>query len=516
MDDTGDQGGSPARCYSQRAALIIVAGLAVVEAVVVLAIVTRTVEFNSAALAGSGYFYVSTVRLAPVLRVLAVAPPVLLLAWVATRTIDRWEGPTVAAVTVCSVLGQVRLQGVNSASLQFVDSEANPFFELARHKSFSNILRHYVRDANSLSMHARSNMPGKTLLYSVLQTISTNPRVLGYVVIALSGAGALLVYLVCRRIFPGRRTALYAIILYVFLPSRLFFVPTSLNTVTPVFILAVVWIFLCWCDHPRRGLLVLLGVTVYLTLLFEPTPLIMLLALVPLTLRASRSKHLAATNLIELVILPALTLLAVHLLFVWLFGFNLFTAFLHVWNDAHRVNRELKRPYAGWLLPNLRELLINSGIGISLLALLRFASIGTTEDGRRSRGVLGAGDALALGVVPTVVLLDLLGVNRGEVTRLWIFVGVLLCILAADQCARLPLWVFLVLLTGTMLQTALEVSTISFAVFFGPTIMTHNEPFVDVTLVAALTAIGAYGVTAIRGHRAATHLITGIENQSER
>jgi hypothetical protein len=60
---------------------------------------------------------------------------------------------------------------------------------------------------------------------------------------------------------------------------------------------------------------------------------------------------------------------------------------------------------------------------------------------------------------------DLLGINRGEVTRLWIFLACFFQIPAAYACARLNSRVALALVLGTtLLQTALGTAMIGFIV----------------------------------------------------
>jgi hypothetical protein len=60
---------------------------------------------------------------------------------------------------------------------------------------------------------------------------------------------------------------------------------------------------------------------------------------------------------------------------------------------------------------------------------------------------------------------DLIGVNRGEVIRLWIFLGCLFQIPAAYVCARLDSRAAAVLVLGTtLLQDALGSSMVGFIV----------------------------------------------------
>ena len=57
------------------------------------------------------------------------------------------------------------------------------------------------------------------------------------------------------------------------IPSKNFFFPI-LNTVTPVFILACLYLFLLYIDRKKAVFLWLLGGALYFLVLFEPTPLV--------------------------------------------------------------------------------------------------------------------------------------------------------------------------------------------------------------------------------------------------
>ena len=72
---------------------------------------------------------------------------------------------------------------------------------------------------------------------------------------------------------------------------------------------------------------------------------------------------------------------------------------------------------------------------------------------------------LCLSLLATVAVVDLIGVNRGEVIRLWIFLSCLFQIPAAYACARLDSRAAVaILLATTILQVALGTSMAGFIV----------------------------------------------------
>ena len=79
-------------------------------------------------------------------------------------------------------------------------------------------------------------MPGKLLLIDALQQVSARADVLPWLVIGISNLGAILLTCFVRDLFDDSRPALYAALLYLFLPARTFFLPL-MNTVTPLVIL---------------------------------------------------------------------------------------------------------------------------------------------------------------------------------------------------------------------------------------------------------------------------------------
>ena len=71
--------------------------------------------------------------------------------------------------------------------------------------------------------------------------------------------------------------------------------------------------------------------------------------------------------------------------------------------------------------------------------------------------------ALSLGLGGVLLAIDLSGVNRGEVTRLWIFLACFFQIPAAYVCVRLQSRTAVMLILGTtLLQDVLATSMIAF------------------------------------------------------
>jgi hypothetical protein len=68
-----------------------------------------------------------------------------------------------------------------------------------------------------------------------------------------------------------------------------------------------------------------------------------------------------------------------------------------------------------------------------------------------------------LGLAAVVAVTDLIGINRGEVVRLWIFLACLAQIPAAYVCARLESrWAIVLVVAATLLHDALGTDMIGF------------------------------------------------------
>ena len=101
-------------------------------------------------------------------------------------------------------------------------------------------------------LHAHSNMPGKLMLLYALQLISHDPVTLSLLMVIVSNLGGLLLYVFVRDLFGDRRVALYALVLYLFVPAKLFFFPL-MNPVTPVVAFGCLVLFQRWLQRTSAG-----------------------------------------------------------------------------------------------------------------------------------------------------------------------------------------------------------------------------------------------------------------------
>jgi hypothetical protein len=269
-------------------------------------------------------------------------------------------------------------------------------------------------------------------------------------------------YQLVRRLFDDRTVALYAAILYLFVPAKLFFFPL-MNTVTPVIALGLACVVVEWLRTARVQWAAAVGVMLYVIVFFEPLPLVLGLLFAALALRAVHRGDLTWGELLwqTAVALSAFAIAAAVLYQAW--GFDTASAFRSVRAHALEFNVIERRPYDIWVRANLVEFLVGMGAAQAVLIAGAIA-LGIRGGGRGLDRLVQPAPLVALSLVAVVLATDLTGVNRGEVIRLWIFLACFLQIPAAVVCARAGRWALAVVLVTTLLLSALGTANIGFVV----------------------------------------------------
>jgi hypothetical protein len=147
-----------------------------------------------------------------------------------------------------------------------------------------------------------------------------------------------------------------------------------------------------------------------------------------------------------------------------LVGFDLARAFAQIGGDAVRFNMDAGRPYSIWIWQNLREFLFGMGVCQAVVfcaALVDGLRGPATWREKATRPIT----VLCLGVAAVLLATDVIGVNRGEVIRLWIFLACFCQIPTAYVCARLGTRAALMLVMAlTIVQATLGTAMIGFVV----------------------------------------------------
>ena len=411
------------------------------------------------------YRYVQPLSIKPFLVALGVSLPVLALLRVRAPRSAAGEWLLVLTWIAVATAVQAALRSLTLFSLEsiFTSPGANSFYTVTLQQPLSAVLSSFVQAREGMPLHAQSNMPGKLVLMYGLELFTVSPAVLPWIVVILSNLGALLMYRFVRRLFEDHTTALSSAVLYLFVPAKLFFFPL-MNTITPVIVLALACLIVEWLKTPRLGWAVAVGVMLYVLVFFEPLPLVLGLLFGALALRAVSLGELSWSQLAAHTVaaLAAFVVCAAVVHQVW--GFDLVSAFRAVRAHALDFNAIERRPYDIWVRANLIEFFF--GIGACQTVLIAGAlALGLRGPGTLRERVTRPVTLLTLAVLAAVAAIDLIGINRGEVIRLWIFLACFLQVPAAWVCAQIrrPQAIALVVVT-TLLLSALGTANIGFVV----------------------------------------------------
>lgn len=414
------------------------------------------------------YPYFKTIKEIPTWILIAIITLLGLTIFIGKKLIFSYEKIALVLCFLSALLLQNLIHRAYPLALgSIVQSDtANSFYSTAMHYSPAEILSQYIQLAPSFPLHAKTNMPGKILLYQFLELLTASPQMLAYLVIGLSTIGGLLMYGICKILFHDRLAAFYAFILYALVPAKLAFFPI-LNTVTPIFILICFYLFLLYLERKQARFLWLLGIAIYILILFEPSPLVTGILFVGILLSAIREKRFSMKDFWQLLALPVLAFASVYLLFLILFSFNLFQVVQYVLNDAVQFNTVDHRDYWIWVGENPKEFFMDVGLPIMMIFIFLLTQLVTQI--KRVKDAFApwpVENVLVVSLFVTLCTVIFLGINRGEVTRLWIYLAVFFQIPAAFFLARLPRssLLFFIVACTLVAQTMIALQRVGFII----------------------------------------------------
>ena len=385
-----------------------------------------------------------------------------LLIAVTPTLIRRWEWPTVVAWLAVGVFAQVSVRQVTRYSFEqiFVSDGASSFYSPTLAYDTPTLVRDFEKLRLQLPTHAQSNMPGKLVLVGALRSLSDRPLALAWMVVLISNLGAVLLYWFVRNLMADRHVAITAVIFYLLVPAKLFFFPV-LNTVTPVIVLACACLWLQTLRTRRLGYAAAFGVAVYALAFFDPLGLVMGLLFAALAVHVLREQEHPWRDFGALSAVAAGGFLASYATLLVGFQFDLVTTFVTLASDASAFNTIAGRPYSIWVQQNIVDFLFGLGVCNAVLAAATMAWAANRPRADRWRDPIVV-FSLACGAI--LIATDVIGLNRGEVVRLWIFLACFFQVLAAHACVRLRSQTAVMLVVCTMLlQGVLGTGMLNFA-----------------------------------------------------
>ncbi len=454
---------------STRTYLPIILGVSACLAVV-YQVATKRFVFGSPE-GGWVYPYISSFTKKPILTFFLVLPNVLGLTYLTARAIDKYERVSLFAWFVAGFFLQLVLRCPHPYTLGTIirSHTTTSFYSAALHHTPLAFMREFHSIAPTIPVHGVTNMPGKVMLFFLLGVFTSSPQVMGYLIVAISNLGGLLLYWIVKDLFGDKRTALYALIFYLFVPAKLFFFP-SLNTVSPVLILLCFFVYIRFLRSGRFFYPVLLGLSLYLTLFFDPIPLVVGLVFIAFLWRALQSGQVGLPSLGKLFLYCVAAFVLADDLMMLVFRYDIFSNFLDILDNAYSFYARTGHSYEIWIRQNVVEFLFGTGVCQSLLFFvviltgLRARTGGDPDRANHlSDRLIHPAMLMALSLLAVLVFVDLAGATRGEVVRLWIFLSALFQIVPAYYCARAPgIAPFCAVLAATLLQDAVAISMVGF------------------------------------------------------
>jgi len=116
--------------------------------------------------------------------------------------------------------------------------------------------------------------------------------------------------------------------------------------------------------------------------------------------------------------------LSVYILFSVFFSFHLFQVLTSALNDAVNFNINAQRDYWIWLGEDIKGFFYAVGVPIAVITIYMTAQIFTQWKASENFTRLSVENVFVISVIITFFVLVFLGINRGEITRLWIFLAV--------------------------------------------------------------------------------------------
>ncbi len=346
---------------------------------------------------------------------------------------------------------------------QFASDNANSFHSVAEDYDAADLLKRHGRVRLNAPLHVQSNMPGKLLLTEGLQKATARADVLPWLVIGISNLGALLMFGFVRDLLDSRRVALYAALLYLFLPARTFFMPL-MNTVTPLVVITCAWLLLGWLRTGRTLYAAVLGFALYGLAFFEPLPLVMGLLFLALAIAAMGRRQISWERFVaQAAVTIGVFIATAEAMTAWT-GFDIVRTFQTIGRHALEFNATTARPYAVWITANLWEFAV--GVGpCQLIASVGVLVVLLSASGRWRDRLSAPMVATCMGLFAVLGAVDLVGVNRGEVTRLWIFLGCFYQIPLAWACSLRDSQVAIAAVVGvTAFHAAVGTTLVGFVV----------------------------------------------------
>lgn len=404
-----------ARQWGPRVGVALVVILAVAW---MIAIATHGVEAGSTA--GRVHFpWVKSVRWWGLLTTFLGAALLILAGRIALQ-VRPWLG--VLVVYALALPSQLLLRAAVKPSLGAIvrSDRANSFYSPTLRYSASEFFGRFAHIAPSLPLHARTNMPGKEGLYYLLELLTHAPTGLAIAIILVANLGAVGAYLAIVEMSHQHEAGIRGMQLWVLTPGLIALIPI-LNIVSGVPVVFIVWQVARFLNRPRWSIGIGVGVLVFISLVFEPLPLTAGLVCLGMLVHGVLSHRIRFGAMLGISLVTAASTAVSMVLWRVVTGDWVPSDLRYVFGDASAFNTRARRPYSLWVGANLKDFVWCAGVTAIVLALCGLVAAAR----RRVPALVGW---LSGGILATLLAIDLIGIDRGETQRLWIFLASLLAL----------------------------------------------------------------------------------------
>ena len=227
------------------------------------------------------------------------------------------------------------------------------------------------------------------------------------------------------------------------------------------------YLLLVYLDTKNRLILVVLGISLYILAFFEPSPFVTGILFIGILIHSVQQKKVSGKELFSIVMISTISFFATYLFFVMFFSFNLLQAFQYILKDAVGFNTEAERSYSIWIPENIKEFFYGAGLPVIMIFIYlvikifsewKLAVINVFNMSMKNMYILS--------LLLTFCIVLLLGINRGETTRLWIYLAVFFQIPTAFFMAKtVKSNLMFFILAGTLIvQSIIELQMVGFII----------------------------------------------------